>query len=46
MTRHGKGKVQLLLMRFAAGDTEDRALRQVYRKTLETLEEDVRAAYR
>lgn len=46
MTRHGKGKVHLLLARFAAGDTEDKALRAVYRRSVAVLEEDVRAAYR
>ena len=46
ITRHGKGKAQLLLARFASGDTEDQALRQMYRKSVAVLEEDVRAAYR
>lgn len=46
ITRHGKGKAHLLLARFAAGDTEDQALRQIYRKSTAVLEEDVRAAYR
>ncbi len=46
ITRHGKGKVNLLLTRFSSGDTEDQALRQIYRKSVAVLEEDVRAAYR
>lgn len=46
ITRHGKGKAHLLLARFASADTEDQALRQIYRKSVAVLEEDVRAAYR
>jgi len=46
ITRHGKGKVHLLLARLAAGDTADQALRATYRRSVAVLEEDVRASYR
>lgn len=46
ITRHGKGKVQLLLARLASGDTPDQALRATYRRSVAVLEEDVRDSYR